>query len=52
MWDLAVIYYCCVMMTQSFNLLGLSLIVWIGPGFSHIRVLLLLLELVPAVLFL
>lgn len=52
MWDLVVIYYCCIMMTQSFNLLGLSLVVWTGPGFSHIRVLLLLLELVPILLFL
>lgn len=33
MWDLAVIY-CCVMMTQSFNLLGLSLTVLIRPSFS------------------
>lgn len=46
MWDVAAIYY-CIMMTQSFNLLGLSLIVWIGSSFSHRRVLLLLLELVP-----
>lgn len=35
MWDLAVIY-CCVMMTQSFNLLGLSLTVLIRPSFSYL----------------